>query len=115
MTLHEWDNDGQVAVAYPSPPLSPHQIHSPVGTSPSVPAGPWHQPSRDPYRDSAPLVVDRNICHFLWYGGVASEGLRSVGANGELPIQERVLYPALRSRLSGWGLWGFGPLVHRYW
>jgi hypothetical protein len=33
MTLHEWDNDGQVAVAYPSPPLSPHQIYSPARTS----------------------------------------------------------------------------------
>src|SRR5215210_2023592 len=43
-----------------------------------------------------PFVVDRNICHFLWYGVVASEGLRSVGADGELPIQERVLYPAPR-------------------
>src|SRR5215207_2917292 len=41
--------------------------------------------------------------HFLWYGEVASEGLRSVGANGELPIQERVLYPAPRSPLAGRG------------
>jgi hypothetical protein len=24
--------------------------------------------------------ADRNSCHFLWYGGVAGEGLRSVGA-----------------------------------
>src|SRR5215216_6915729 len=27
-----------------------------------------------------PFVVDRNIRHFLWYGVVAGEGLRSVGA-----------------------------------
>jgi hypothetical protein len=26
-----------------------------------------------------PLVVDRNIRHFLWYGAVAGDGLRSVG------------------------------------
>src|SRR5215211_2974317 len=47
--------------------------------------------------------MDRNIRHFLWYSGVASEGLRSVGANGELPIQERVLYPAPRSPFTGRG------------
>src|SRR5215203_6430311 len=48
-----------------------------------------------------PFVVDRNMRHFLWYGGVASEGLRSVGPDGELPIQERVLYPAHRSPSPG--------------
>jgi hypothetical protein len=26
------------------------------------------------------FVVDRNMRHFLWYGGVAGDGLRSVGA-----------------------------------
>ena len=40
----------------------------------------------------------------MWYGVVASEGLRSVGADGELPIQERVLYPAPRSPFTGRGL-----------
>src|SRR5215211_3564629 len=50
-----------------------------------------------------PFVIDRNIRHFLWYGGVAGEGLRSVGADGELPIQERVLYPAPRSPFTGRG------------
>ncbi len=50
-----------------------------------------------------PFVVDRNICNFLWYDGVAGEGLRSVGADGELPIQERVLYPAPRSPFTGRG------------
>jgi hypothetical protein len=39
----------------------------------------------------------------VWYGVVASEGLRSVGADGELPIQERVLYPARRSPFTGRG------------
>jgi hypothetical protein len=29
---------------------------------------------------SRPIGVNRNICHFLWYGEVAGEGLRSVGA-----------------------------------
>jgi hypothetical protein len=28
-----------------------------------------------------PFVVDRNNCHFLWYGGVAGDGLRSVGVS----------------------------------
>ena len=36
---------------------------------------------------SRPFVADRNICHFLWYSGVAGEGLRSVGADGELPTR----------------------------
>src|ERR671913_1865368 len=49
------------------------------------------------------FIVDRNVWHFLWYGGVAGEGLRSVGADGELPIQERLLYPAPRSTFTGRG------------
>src|SRR5215212_2575188 len=61
-----------------------------------------------------PFVVDRNICNFLWYGGVArgvaGEGLRSVGM--PIPNQERVLYPAPRSTLKGRGiLRGPGPLI----
>ena len=48
-----------------------------------------------------PFGVDRNICHFLWYSGVAGDGLRSVGEDGELPIQERVLYPAPRHLRAG--------------
>ena len=47
------------------------------------------------------FAIDRNFCHFLWYGGVAGEGLRSVGAGGELPNQERVLYPAHRPPSTG--------------
>src|SRR5215212_8888332 len=48
-----------------------------------------------------PFAVDRNVWHFLWYGVVAGDGLRSVGADGELPIQERVLYPAHRHLRAG--------------
>jgi hypothetical protein len=33
---------------------------------------------------SRPFVVDRNICHFLWYSVVASKGLRSDGVD-DLP------------------------------
>src|SRR5829696_3489176 len=40
-----------------------------------------------PRKIPRPFVVDRNICHFLWYSGVAGEGLRSVGADGELPTK----------------------------
>jgi hypothetical protein len=50
------------------------------------------------------FAIDRNICHFLWYGGVAGEGLRSVGAGVELPNQERVLYPAHRPASTGRGI-----------
>jgi hypothetical protein len=35
------------------------------------------------------FVLDRNICHFLWYGGVAGEGLRSVGEEA-LPSSKSV-------------------------
>jgi hypothetical protein len=35
-----------------------------------------------------PFVVDRNICNFMWYGGVAGEGLRSVGVSPPRLIQE---------------------------
>src|SRR5215210_8573744 len=34
-----------------------------------------------------PFVVDRNICHFLWYGGLAGEGLRSDGVD-DLPLSK---------------------------
>ena len=47
-----------------------------------------------------PFVVDRNIRHFLWYGGVAGDGLRSDGDETPL-IQERVLYPAHRHLQAG--------------
>ena len=36
-----------------------------------------------------PFVVDRNIRHFVWYGGVAGEGLRSVGEEAKLSPHPR--------------------------
>src|SRR5215213_4934729 len=36
-----------------------------------------------------PFVLDRNIRHFLWYGGVAGDGLRSVGEEA-LPSSKSV-------------------------
>src|SRR5919112_4497371 len=50
-----------------------------------------------------PFVVDRNICHFLWYGGVAGDGLRSVGVEA-LPSSKSVysILPVAR-RLSSRG------------
>jgi len=36
-----------------------------------------------------PFVVDRNIRHFLWYGGVAGDGLRSDGEEA-LPSSKSV-------------------------
>jgi hypothetical protein len=36
--------------------------------------------------ESRPFVIDRNISHFFWYGGVAGEGLRrSVGVEPPSP------------------------------
>jgi hypothetical protein len=74
-------------------------VHSLTGTSPLRP-GRTLAPTRPgslSRSGSRPFGIDRNICNFLWYGVVAGEGLRSVGADGELPNQERVLYPAPRS------------------
>ena len=50
---------------------------------------------------SGPLSWIETFGTFVWYGGVAGDGLRSVGADGELPIQERVLYPAHRHLRAG--------------
>jgi hypothetical protein len=50
-----------------------------------------------------PFALDRNIRHFLWYGGVAGDGLRSVEEEAPLLIQERLLYPAPRSPFTGRG------------
>jgi hypothetical protein len=53
-----------------------------------------------------PFVVNRNICNFLWYGGVeggAGEGLRSDGVE-DLPLSKSgcSILPIAR-RLSGRG------------
>jgi hypothetical protein len=71
---------------------------------PSASARSLHPPGRGILRSMfRPFGVDRNSCHFLWYGVVAGEGLRSVGADGELPIQELLLYPAPRPPFTGRG------------
>src|SRR5215207_9904193 len=80
-------------------------VHGLAGTSPPPPSLPDSRTDRagTPRKIPRPFVVDRNICSFLWYGEGAGEGLRSVGADGELPIQERMLYPAPRSPFTGRG------------
>jgi hypothetical protein len=52
---------------------------------------------------SWPFVMDRNIRRFLWYGGFAGEGLRSVGVEPPPLIQEQPLYPAPGSPVTGQG------------
>src|SRR5215208_3741973 len=49
-----------------------------------------------------PFVVDRNIRHFVWYGGVAGEGLRSVGEEA-LPSSKSVcsILPIVRHLRAG--------------
>ena len=87
-----------------------------LGSAPCGPAGALLPPSIRPgralaatgraraLRGSAAFAVDRNISYFLWYGGVAGEGLRSVGAGGELPNHELVFYPAHRPPFTGRGI-----------
>ena len=69
---------------------------------------------------SRPLFPDRNICHFLWYGGVASEGLRSVGEEflpssksvcSILPIARRLSGRGLRAPAFMFGVSGIGPHI----
>src|SRR5215213_3691500 len=49
-----------------------------------------------------PFVLDRNIRHFLWYGGVAGDGLRSVGEEA-LPSSKSVcsILPIARHSRAG--------------
>src|SRR5215211_2971214 len=49
-----------------------------------------------------PFVLDRNIRHFLWYGGVAGEGLRSDGVD-DLPLSKSVcsILPIARHLRAG--------------
>jgi hypothetical protein len=49
-----------------------------------------------------PFILDRNIWHFLWYGGVAGEGLRSVGEEA-LPSSKSVcsILPLARHLRAG--------------
>jgi hypothetical protein len=60
-------------------------------------------PTTPSVRDSDPLSWIETSVTFVWYGGGAGEGLRSVGAEPIDPIQERVLYPAPRSPFTGRG------------
>src|SRR5919107_3846401 len=53
-----------------------------------------------------PFGLDRNICSFLWYGGVAGDGLRSVGKEA-LPSTKSVC-SILPSAICGPGLSGSG-------
>jgi hypothetical protein len=55
-----------------------------------------------------PFVVDRNIWHFLWYGGDAGDGLRSVGEEA-LPSSKSVC-SILPIAICGPGLLGLRPL-----
>src|SRR5829696_6249733 len=61
-----------------------------------------------PRKIPRPFVVDRNICHFLWYSGVAGEGLRSVGADGELPTKSECSILPLAHHLRAGVLRGSG-------
>ena len=56
-----------------------------------------------------PFCVDRNIRHFLWYGGVAGDGLRSVGDEG-LPSSKSVC-SILPIAICGPGLYGAPALL----
>ncbi len=58
---------------------------------------------------SRPFVADRNIRHFLWYGGFAGEGLRSVGEEA-LPSSKSIcsILPIARHLQAGAPRWGPG-------
>jgi hypothetical protein len=56
-----------------------------------------------------PFVLDRNIRHFLWYGGVAGDGLRSVGEEA-LPSSKSVC-SILPIAIYGPGLYGAPPFI----
>ena len=55
------------------------------------------------------FVVDRNIRHFLWYGGVASEGLRSDGVDYLPPSKSGCSILPLARHLRAGALRGSGP------
>src|SRR5215211_1959014 len=60
--------------------------------TPKTPVSTWERP----------FVVDRNIRHFVWYGGVAGEGLRSDGVD-DLPLSKSVcsILPIARHLRAG--------------
>jgi hypothetical protein len=51
-----------------------------------------------------PFVLDRNIRHVLWYGGVAGDGLRSVGE--EDPPSSKSVCSILLIAICGPGSYG---------
>ena len=55
------------------------------------------------------FVVDRNIRHFLWYGGVAGEGLRSDGVDDFPPSKSGCSILPLARHLRAGALRGPGP------
>src|SRR5215204_3798069 len=89
-------------------------VHGPAGASPlhMFPAGLSHQGpaevlgSLSGYRS---FVVDRNIRHFLLYGGVASEGLRSDGVDDLPPSKSGCSILPLARRLRAGALRDPGP------
>src|SRR5215211_817232 len=60
--------------------------------TPKTPVSTWERP----------FVVDRNIRHFVWYGGVAGEGLRSDGVD-DLPLSKSIcsILPIARHLRAG--------------
>jgi hypothetical protein len=56
-----------------------------------------------------PFVLDRNSCHFLWYGVVAGDGLRSVGE--EDPPSSKSVCSILPIAICGPGLYGAPALL----
>jgi hypothetical protein len=65
-------------------------VHGPVEVSPLHMPWPDLRTNRaGVLRGFRPIFVDRNICNILWYGGAASEGLRSVGEEA-LPSSKSV-------------------------
>ncbi len=61
------------------------------------------------HRQIRPFVVDRNIRHFLWYGGFAGEGLRSVREEA-LPSSKSIcsILPIARHLQAGAPRWDSG-------
>jgi len=57
------------------------------------------------------LAADRNICHFVWYGGLAGEGLRSDGADDLPPSKSGCSILPIARRLLGRGPTGLRPFA----
>src|SRR3712207_6448790 len=64
--------------------------------------GPWTGARRRKVVRERCLLFE-TLVTYLWYGGVAGDGLRSVRGGSPPPIQGRVLYPAHRPPFTGRG------------